>query len=473
MSHIHFAVICAGILLPIPITAHAAEKSRPNIVVFIADDHGYLDSSVSGAKQFATPSLERLAREGMTLTHAFAASPTCAPSRAAFLTGLMPVHSGGMLNHQPPRGEVKKLPAYLQALGYEVAAIGKVAHYEQGRKYGFDYTAHDTFHDDQCVSAAIEYLRVRKSDKPLCLMVGTNFPHVPWPALDKNGAANGSERSSFEPSPILVDTPATRRWRARYQAAVERCDREIALVYDEAYKRLGANTLFIEFADQGAQWPFGKWNLYDTGTRTNLFAVWPGVIKPGSRCDALVSLVDLLPTLVEAAGDTPPADIDGRSFIPLLTGRETTFRDVIFATHSGDGKMNQYPMRSVRTSGWKYIRNLKPEAEFHTHIDLGKPVDGSEYWASWVARAKTDHAANELVARYFHRPSEELFDLEADPNELHNLAADAKHAEKLREMSALLDRLMREQGDEGVATEAMATKAFPKAMELPSTSKAK
>src|SRR4051812_34491139 len=113
-----------------PPAARAAEESPPNIVVFIADDHGYLDSSVAGSKQFHTPALERLAADGITLTHAFAASPSCAPSRAAFLTGLMPTRNGAMLNHQPPRADVKKLPAYLHELGYEVVAIGKVAHYK-------------------------------------------------------------------------------------------------------------------------------------------------------------------------------------------------------------------------------------------------------------------------------------------------------------------------------------------------------
>jgi uncharacterized sulfatase len=449
------------------LSAQAAEKSPPNIVVFIADDHGYLDSSVAGSKQFHTPALERLAHDGITLTHAFAASPSCAPSRAAFLTGLMPTRSGAMLNHQPPRAEVKKLPAYLHELGYEVVAIGKVAHYKQGRDYGFDLTAHDTFHDDQCVAAAVEYLQQRKSRKPLCLLVGTNWPHVPWPQPNTNSATNAQNDALFVPPPTQIDTPATRLWRARYAAAVERFDHDLGLVYDEAYKRLGQNTLFIEFSDHGAQWPFGKWNLYDAGTRTNLFAVWSGVITPGSRCDALVSLVDLLPTLIDAGGGKSARDTDGRSFLAVLTGQQSNFRDAIFTTHSGDGKMNEYPIRSVRTNRWKYIRNLKPNGEHHSHIDLGKPVDGSEYWASWVARAKTDPAANEMVSRYFHRPAEELYDLNADPDEQHNLAADPKYSQTRNDLRASLDNWMREQGDEGLATEARAAKSMPKALLSP------
>src|SRR5262245_52021711 len=170
--------------------ARAAENSPPNIVVFNADDHGYLDSSVAGSKQFHTPALDRLAQDGITLTHAFAASPSCAPSRAALLTGLMPAQNGLLLNHHPPRADVKRLPAYLHELGYEVVAIGKVAHYTQGRDYGFDHTAHDTFHDDQCATAAVAYLEKRKSPRPLCLLVGTNWPHVPWPESKIDSAGN-------------------------------------------------------------------------------------------------------------------------------------------------------------------------------------------------------------------------------------------------------------------------------------------
>src|SRR5262245_45662953 len=105
--------------------------AKPNLVVFLSDDHGYLDSSVYGAADVRTPNMARLAKAGVTFTHMFVASPSCAPSRAALLTGLMPARNGAEANHSKPRAEVKKLPAYLQALGYEVAAFGKVAHYGQ------------------------------------------------------------------------------------------------------------------------------------------------------------------------------------------------------------------------------------------------------------------------------------------------------------------------------------------------------
>ena len=435
-------------------TAHGEPNAsrQPNLVVFLSDDHGYLDSSAAGDARLRTPNMERLAKHGMSFTQAFAASPSCAPSRAALLTGLMPARNGSMLNHQPPRPDVKKLPAYLHELGYEVVAFGKVAHYKQGKDYGFDVVKHDTFHDAECIPAALEFLRAWSGKKPLCLLVGTNWPHVPWPEVN--------ERFTGPLPPTHVDTAETRHWRAGYAAAVERCDADLGKFFDAAYKNLGPNTLFVHFSDHGAQWPFGKWNLYDAGTRVPFLAVWPNVIPLGSRSDAMVSLVDVLPTLVEVAGGTPPADIDGRSFREVLIGEKTAHRDRIFTTHSGDGRMNAYPMRSVRTPRWKYIRNLRPDGEHHTHIDLGKPVDGSNYWQSWVELAKTDPHAAAVVDRYHRRPPEELYDLEYDPHEQTNLAVDASHAAVLAELRTSLDAWMREQGDVGLATERDAAAAY-------------
>lgn len=436
---------------------HSKAAEPPNIVVFISDDHGYLDSSLAGTAEFRTPNFERLAAAGMTLSHAFAASPTCAPSRAALLTGLMPNRNGSMLNHQPPRSELKKLPVYLRDLGYEVAAFGKVAHYKQGKDYGFDQVVLDGFHQDKCVTEAVDFLNERSIEKPLCLFVGTNWPHVPWPKRETD-----RDLSKLQLPPTFVDTPLTRRWRMRYVEAVEQFDRELGQVYDAAYKRLGQNTLFIHFSDQGAQWPFAKWNLYDAGTRVNFVAVWPGVIAPRSRSDAMVSLVDVLPTLVEIGGGSPTSNIDGRSFAGVLTGRQSEHRDRIFTTHSGDGRMNEYPMRSVRTRDWKYIRNLRPETEFTTHINKANSVDGRSYWLSWVERAKNDAVAGAIVERYRRRPAEELYDLKQDPFEQHNLADEPRHAAELAKLQGEVDRWMHEQGDDGLATEEAVAKAFLK-----------
>jgi uncharacterized sulfatase len=428
--------------------AAAEPPARPNVVLFLADDLGWADCSPYGGKEVRTPNMARLAAAGMTFTHAFVASPSCAPSRAALLTGLDPMRNGAMLNHSRPRAELKKWPAYFRELGYEVVAIGKVAHYAQVRGYGFDHASHFNYHQDDCVEAAVHWLDRRKSGKPLGLLVGTNWPHVPWPKEARHDPA------SLALPPTLVDTPATRGARARYLAAVANADRDLGLVYDAAGRRLGKDVLFLFTSDHGAQFPFGKWNGYDAGVRTPLIAAWPGRVKAGATTDALVSWIDLLPTCLEAAGGKPPSGLSGRSFLGVLRGEKTSHRDRVFITHSGDGDMNRYPLRAVRTRDWKYIRNLDPAAEHHTHIDRGAAgSDGRAYWDSWAEKAKTDPAAAAIVRRYHTRPAEELYDLKADPWERKNLAADPAHRTTLARLRADLDEWMKGQGDRGLATE--------------------
>ncbi len=435
------------ILLAVAALGCASRRAAapPNVVFFIADDLGWADCSIFGAKDTRTPNMTRIAADGVTFTHAFVASPSCAPSRAALLTGLDPVRNGAMLNHARPRANIKKWPAYFHDLGYEVAAIGKVAHYAQVKDYGFDHFSHFTYHDDECVNAAVKWLGERKSDKPLCLIVGTNWPHVPWPKAAQPGPVTLP--------PTLVDTPQTRTARAKYAAAVANADRDLGLVYDAAKKYLGDRTLFLFSSDHGSQFPFGKWNCYDAGIRTPLVVVWPGVVKSGTTSDALVSWIDLLPTCLEAIGGAARASISGRSFLPVLRGEKATHRDEIFVTHSGDGNMNKYPIRAVRTREWKYIRNLDPAAEHHTHVDKAAAGDGRDYWDSWAEKAKTDPAAAAVVRRYHKRPAEELYDLRADPWELKNLAADPAHAAIRKKLSADLDAWMKADGDEGMKTE--------------------
>jgi arylsulfatase A-like enzyme len=161
----------------------------------------------------------------------------------------------------------------------------------------------------------------------------------------------------------------------------------------------------------------------------------------------MVQWIDLFPTLIDLAGGTVPAGLDGRSFAAALRGKAKTFRQEIFTTHSGDGAMNVYPIRAVRTRDWKYILNLNPELAHTTHIDKAKAGDGLKYFASWYERGQTDAQAAAVVNRYYERPKEELYDLRNDPHEQRNLAADPKHAKRLAQMRAQLEAWMKSQND--------------------------
>lgn len=429
----------------VPQWADARQAKRPDIVIFLTDDHSHFDTEPYGSKDIRTPNMSRLASQGMTFERAFVASPSCAPSRAALLTGLMPARNGAEANHARPHAHLKKWPAYFQELGYEVVAFGKISHYKHTGDYGFDYFAHDSFHDHAGIPAAVDFLkkRDRSKGKPLCIMVGSNWPHVPWP----------KETEGYDPKKMIlpagsVDTPETREWRARYAAAVTRADNDLGMIMDAAHRYLGQDSLFLFSSDHGTQWPFGKWNCYEAGIHVPLIVAWPGVVKPGSRTDAMVSWIDFLPTVLEAAGGKAPSDIDGRSFLKVLQGKRKSHRDEIFTTHSGDGRWNIYPIRSLRTSKWKYIRNLHPEYAFTTHIDLAGNLGQRDYFSTWEEAAKTDPAAAAIVRRYHARPAEELYDLSVDPHEQRNLAFDPQYAVQLDKMRKRLDKWMSEQKDQ-------------------------
>jgi arylsulfatase A-like enzyme len=429
--------------------AVAATKGRPDIVIFLTDDHSQLDLSPYGGTALRTPNMQRLADVGMTFTEAYVASPSCAPSRAALLTGLMPARNGAEPNHSKPRADIKKWPAYFQELGYEVVAFGKVSHYRHTADYGFDYFAHDTFHDHAGIPAAVEFLknRPRTGAKPLCLFVGGNWPHVPWPETEL-----GYDPDQLPLPAGSVDTPATRAWRARYAAAVTKADDDLGLVLEAARANLGTNTLILFSADHGAQWPFAKWNCYEAGVRVPLIVSWPGVVQPNTRTAAQVSWVDFLPTLLEAAGGRAPRDLDGRSFLRVLQDKRRGHRDRIFTTHTGDGNWNIYPIRAVRDGNWKYIRNLHSEFAFTTHIDLPGNLGQRAYFSSWEAAAQTNAPSAAIVQRYHARPAEELYNLAADPHEQRNLAADPAHASRLRKLRRELVDWMRAQSDQATVT---------------------
>lgn len=432
------------LVLLLPAAALPATVPKPDIVVFLTDDQSQLDCSAYGEKIIRTPNMQKLADAGMTFERAYVASPSCAPSRAALLTGLMPARNGAEANHARPRADIKKWPAYFQEAGYEVVAFGKVSHYKHTVDYGFDHFADDGFHQHESIGHAVEWLQKRPKGgtKPLCLMVGTNWPHVPWPEKDL-----GYDGARLTLPAGSIDTPKTREWRAKYAAAVTRADDDLGVILDATRQHLGADTLILFSADHGAQWPFGKWNGYESGVCVPLIVSWPGVVKPGSRSRAMVQWTDFLPTLVDAAGGKVPAGIDGRSFLPVLRGEKAAHRELIFTTHSNDGWFNVYPLRTVRDEKWKYIRNLHPDFAFTTHIDLPVKLGQRGFFATWEDKAKSDPQAAGILKRYHARPAEELYDLETDPHEQHSLAVDPARRAELTRLSGQLDSWLASQGD--------------------------
>ena len=417
---------------------YADDPAGPNIVLMLADDLRRGDLTVYGAEGVRTPNLQRLADSGMTFDRAFVASPSCAPSRGALLTGLMPARNGAEANHTYPRDDVAMLTSKLRAAGYEIAAFGKIAHNVMDERYDVDFYSKPRVGLAKNVR---KYLITRKSDKPLCLMIGDRRPHVPW-----------RPEMIYDPEKVrlpefLIDTKETREHWARYLSDVTGLDAEVGEIMAIAKEQFGDNYIFVHSSDHGAQWPFGKWNLYENGINVPLIVSWPGNIAPGSRTDAMISWVDILPTLIDVAGGELPQGLDGKPFTDVLLGKTDSFRDEIYATHSGDGNMNVYPIRSVRTGRFKFILNLRPDCYHSNHSDILRKDGAGAYWDSWDEAAKTDPAAAAIIAKYYARPAEEFYDLEKDPTEQHNLIDNPEYKTQVDEMRSRLSKWMKEQGD--------------------------
>ncbi len=415
-----------------------AAQARPHIVIVLTDDLGGNDTTIYGSRDVRTPNIERLAAMGMTFDNAFVASPACAPSRAALLTGLMPARNGAEANHTYPREGVHFLTTSLKSMGYEIAAFGKVAHGNAKPEYGFDFYSRPRV---GFAANVARYFQQRASDQPLCLLVGDRRPHVPW---TKDSIYDLNEVGL---PPYFIDTPETRAHRARYYSDITGLDEEFGQVMDTARKNLGEEIVFLFTSDHGGQWPFGKWNLYDAGIKVPLVVAWKGKIAAGSRTDAMVSWIDLLPTVIDLAGGEVPGDIDGRSFARVLRGKAREHREKIFTTHSGDGVFNVYPIRSVRTKRFKYILNLLPTHFHSNHSDILRKDGAGAYWDSWDEAAATNPEAAATVRRYLERPAEELYDLRSDSSEQTNLADRPEHRNLAQELRAKLENWMDEQGD--------------------------
>ncbi|MEM7315536.1 MAG: sulfatase, partial [Planctomycetota bacterium] len=432
-----------GLVSLLVLTSAMVNAERPHIVVYLSDDHSQCDSSLYGNANIPTPHFEKLASKGMTFTHAYVASPSCAPSRAAMLTGLMPSRNGAEANHTYPKYGTHSLVADLQKVGYEVAAFGKVAHGgpKKVRRYGFNHVGKGR--TIAKVRQEVEqFLARRDSEQPLCMFVGTTNPHVSW-----------TSPTTFDPEnvefpPHHLDTPSTRKHRAAYYQEIKELDAFLGELKSVADRKLGENLLFIHTSDHGSQWPFGKWNLYDYGIRVPFIAAWSGKVAPATRSNAMISWVDLLPTLIDAGGGMVPDNLDGRSFIDVLLGKSNLHRNVIFTTHTGDGVKNIFPIRSIRSQDWKLIHNLHPEFAHTNHSDLDrKPLAGA-YWTEWAQLAKSSSHAREIVDRYFQRPEWELYHVADDPWEQTNLVDKPEHAARVKQLRGRLDDWMKSQGDQ-------------------------
>ena len=410
----------------------AAPSKQPHIVLFLADDHGWDIAGCYGNPVIKTPNIDRLAKEGLRFTRAFAASPTCSPSRAILYTGLHSARNGLMGNHTGSKPGLQSIAQYLKARGYRTVLANKT-HIKPASVFDFEYVQatlppvperNRKYRLEGLDTAAIDRLLATHAStrptQPLFLILADSAPHVLW---EKN---RDYDPAKLPLPPIAVDTPKTRTALANYYQDITTADQHFGEVLASLRKHgFEENTLTIYTSDQGPEWPRSKWTLYDAGLRVPFIARWPGRIAPGSVTGAMISFVDVTPTLIDIAGGTPPPGLDGSSFLNVLLGKASRFRDELYASHSGDGTMNVFPQRCIRDTRYKYIWNLHPERKWTTHFTIveGIPDSHREVYGTWLEKAQSDPPSARIIQRIEQHPQEELYDTDADPFELNNLAA--------------------------------------------------
>ncbi|MBT3200269.1 MAG: sulfatase [Phycisphaerales bacterium] len=413
---------------------------RPNIVMILADDQTYLDSGAYGNKDVKTPSIDRLASQGMLFKRCFTATAMCAPTRQQLYTGIFPVRNGAYPNHSQVKPGTKSIVHHLKALGYRVGLVGK-SHFGPRESFPFERVS----------GGKIAEFIARDPKQPYCLFYASHSPHLPW----KEGDASAYDPKKLTVPPYMVDVPEMRQGLCRYYAEITAFDAEVGKCMKAVDDSPGKdNTIFIYTSEQGMQLPYAKWTCYELGLRTALVIRWPKCVKPGSVASAMVQYVDVTPTLVDAAGGKIPEGLDGRSFLQVLLGKTDKHNDLVYGVHTTTkiiaATPGGYPIRSVRDEKYKYIRNLRHEATFNNTLIRS---DKENIWKPWVEKAKTDKFAAKRVSGYLNRPAEELYDIVNDPHELNNLSGDKKYRPIMDAMNKKLQAWMDQQGDKGLETE--------------------
>lgn len=435
--------------------AQAAESTKPNFLLIIADDCTYRDLELYGG-QARTPHLLELASEGMTFARCFQAAPMCSPTRHNLYTGLYPVKSGAYPNHTMAYDWVKSIAHYLQDADYSTHLSGK-RHIKPESVFPFEYSGGKSNNPDLDIFAEV-LESSEASGKPFLFIAASNEPHTPWNKGDKSAYPP----DSIELPPVLVDSPDTREGFSKYLAEITYFDSQVGELVDMLDRSShGENTLVIVLSEQGNSFPFAKWTCYDAGLQSGCVVRWPGRVKPGGRSAALVEYVDIVPTMLDAAGLESPEILDGRSFLPVLKGETDTHKTHVFGLQTTRGVNDgseHYGIRSVRGERYRYVRNLTPEIVFRNAATKDPTFE------TWKEMAATgDEKAKRLVHDYQHRPAEELYDGESDPWHRTNLIADESLIAVRDELRAALDGWMKEQGDEGQATEMKAFERMARA----------
>jgi len=414
-----------------------APETRPNIVWLIADDLSP-DLGCYGRSHMRTPNIDRLAEEGLRFDRVFAQSASCSPSRASFFSGRYPgsMDAGDM---KIPLDEgVELLPSMLRAAGYYSISAGKfhIGGYESlkprpGMLLHYPEHARPQFDAVSSVAAVKEWrelLDARPEGRPFFLAIGFHEPHRGWhpKALERFPYPD----ESVVVPPFLADTAEVRRDLAGYSSEVSALDEKIGEVLDTLDEQgLSENTVVVVFSDHGMPFTRCKTQVYDSALQVPFIVRWPAAIEAGGVHHGLRELVDLVPSMCEIAGVDPSPGVQGVSFVPALRDPSIDGKGQVY----GERNMHDTDdhVRSVRTERFKYIENAYPDEPMANAYDVINSPAQVAMRSLYDAGRLPPHQSHAFVTQ---RPPVELYDLENDPYELTNLAADPDYRHILEDL---------------------------------------
>jgi len=422
---------------------------KPNIILFVADDHGTDALGAYGNPVIKTPNLDKLATEGTMFTNAYCTSASCAASRSVILSGKFGHATGSYghvhdYHHFSTYDSIKSLPVLLEKAGYETARIGKY-HVAPEQVYHFNTVLEAD--PRNTIEMAEQCSEVLKSDKPFFLYFCTDDPHRghpfepdPWDTPNSFGnkkeGYKGVEAITYKPEDVLVpeflpDTKQTREEIAEYYQSVSRIDQGFGKLMHMLQETGKAdNTIVFYISDNGMAFPGAKTTVHEPGIKLPCIIKDPTRNIKGFTSNAMISWVDLTPTILDMAEVNFDVNkFHGSSFYDVMGKDEFEGWDEIYASHTFHEITMYYPMRVVRNKNYKLIWNIAYSLEYPFASDL---------WASstWqvIYRNNIEYFGPKTVKDYLFRPEFELYDLDKDPNESNNLASDGTFKNILNNM---------------------------------------
>jgi uncharacterized sulfatase len=426
----------------------AAAESRPNILWISLEDISP-DLGCYGDAQAITPNMDSLAKAGTKFTRAFTHAGVCAPSRSGIITGMYPTTIGThyMRCKGVPPAYVKCFPEYLRAAGYYCTNDNKT-------DYNFDVP--QTAWDDTRPGA--HWRNRPEKGQPFFSVINLTTTHesqIRLPAKQQQARRNQlAENERHDPAkmvlpPYYPDTPVVRRDLANYYDNLTFADKRVGEILQQLEADgLAENTIVFCWGDHGRGLPRGKRWVYDSGIRVPLIVRWPGKLEPGSVRDDLVCFLDLAPTVLSLAGIERPKHFQGQVF---LGGERAPERDYIYAARDRmDERLDI--IRAVRDKRFKYIRNYRPDLPYAQPIAYMDEMPTMQEWRRLAAAKELKFP--QTIFFEPTKPVEELYDTDADPHEVNNLAGKAEFEKELVRLRAAHEKWRTDTADLGLVPEA-------------------